>query len=574
MKKHLSIAKQETAPVLQEAAEMVLQKEQVETKEQLLTAFKAHFIMSSADIAVLTSNNEPVNDKFFSLLARAKQIQKDCEVLLGTENQRLGQDIMEQTTSAVNQAFHKLFKWIQREFKSLNLENPQITHAIRRALRVLAERPSLFQSCLDHFAEARDTSLSDSFMTALTGLSSSGRQDNLVKPLDLNAHDPLRYVGDILAWVHSVTVSEKEALEAVFISEGDEMAKGIQTGRENEPWNAMVEEAGVFDGVQALNDLVDRDVAGVAKLLRQRIGQVVQSHPDVIVAYKLANVLRFYLYTFSKVLGKDSMLLESLETLKGSALKQFRILVRDQIDAIKSDGSISITDPQPPEFLQDALGQLSAIVQIYESSFTAEDNREADFVPILEMALEPFVSHSIALGSELPIPAKHIFTLNCCVASRTLLAPYDFVSGHLMQMSEAIDIEARILVQFQHDFLRNQSGLHNLILAARSSDDSGSSRMQDLRQAEAFQPANVRTAGQALDDFLPSALMDARENLKDLQSSEMAQSITAEAAQRFCEDFERIEEIIIALDESDAGQAGTLREALPRTRDEIRVLLS
>ena len=265
MRQHINAAHGETAPVLEEASALLTQREQNETKQQLLQAFNAHFIMSDDDVAVLTSAAEPVNDRYFAVLARAKRLQSDCEILLGTENQSLGLEILEQVSRNLNGAFQKLYRWIQREFKSLNLENPQISSSIRRALRVLAERPSLFQNCLDYFAEAREHILSDAFFTALTGTLVSGQEDKSVKPIELVAHDPLRYVGDMLAWAHSATVSEREALEVLFISEGDEIAKGIQAGRDNEPWHKYSEdeEVGIFDGLKALNELVDRDVTGV-----------------------------------------------------------------------------------------------------------------------------------------------------------------------------------------------------------------------------------------------------------------------------------------------------------------------
>jgi len=54
-------------------------------------------------------------------------------------------EIMDQMTSHLQGAFQKLYRWIQRELKHLSLENPQINAGIRRALRVLAEKPTLFQ---------------------------------------------------------------------------------------------------------------------------------------------------------------------------------------------------------------------------------------------------------------------------------------------------------------------------------------------------------------------------------------------------------------------------------------------
>ena len=36
------------------------------------------------------------------------------------------------------------------------------------------------------------------------------------RPIELQAHDPLRYVGDMLAWVHQALPAEREAAQALF----------------------------------------------------------------------------------------------------------------------------------------------------------------------------------------------------------------------------------------------------------------------------------------------------------------------------------------------------------------------
>jgi hypothetical protein len=583
MKRHISAAHQETAPVLEEASELLQQKEQVESKQQLLKAFNSHFIIPDDDMATLTSTAEPVNDRFFTVLSRAKRIQNDSEILLGTENQRLGSEIMEQISKTLNGAFQKLYRWIQREFKTLNLENPQINSSIRRALRVLAERPSLFQSCLDFFAEAREHILSDAFYTALTGTSVGGAEDSSVKPIELVAHDPLRYVGDMLAWTHSATVSEREALEVLFISDGDEIAKGIQAGRDSEPWNRNAEDEGAsdFDGLKALNELVDRDVAGVARVLRQRIGQVVQSHEETIIAYKIANLLNFYRVTFSKLLGDDSILLESLTTLEESALRQFRALMRDHVATLRESTHTAPLDLGPPEFLQDGLKQLTAIMKTYETSFTPDDSREADFKPVLTEAFEPFLKGSENIAKDMEAPQSSMFIINCLITSRNTLAPFNFTTERIAAMQDEIQRHAADLVEHQYKFFRNTSGLQPLLLAlvplAESKDDFIS-----IRSMETFQPDSLTQASQTLDDFLPSALMDAMENLKALQSSKLAREVTEEAADKFCEDFEQIEEKLMAADEfweqeqDEETLASTqpLRSLFPRTSGEIRVLLS
>ncbi|KAK6596985.1 hypothetical protein H4I96_09637 [Botrytis cinerea] len=549
MKRHISAAHQETAPVIQEASELMKQKEQMQAKQELLNAFNAHFIMSDDDIALLTSTAEPVNDKFFSILNRAKKIQNDCEILLGTENQRLGLEIMEQTTKNLNGAFQKLYRWIQREFKTLNLENPQISSSIRRALRVLAERPSLFQSCLDFFAEARENILSDGFYTALTGTTVGGEEDSSIKPIELVAHDPLRYVGDMLAWTHSATVGEREALEVLFISDGDEIAKGIQAGLDSEPWNRIGEnenEIGHFDGLKALNELVDRDVTGVARVLRQRIGQIT---------------------------GDDSVLLESLATLEESALRQFRALMRDHITSLQAEIQVAPLNLSPPDFLHEGLKQLTAIMKTYETSFTSPETREADFEPILAEAFDPFMQGGENIAKDLPAPRGTIFTINCLLSAQATLAPFDFTISRVSEIKDTIEEHAATLIDHQYTFFLEKSALQPLLQAISSTTD--------IRDHPVFQPASLIQASQTLDDFLPSALMDAMENLKDLQNSILVRQITEEAAERFCGDFEKVEGRLIKADEEleqslneEDGEREPLRVLYPRTGGEIRVLLS
>jgi hypothetical protein len=583
MKRHISSAHHETAPALEEASELMKQKSQVEEKQQLLIAFNSHFVMSEDDIASLTSTAEPVDDRFFAVLSRAKRIQNDCEILLGTENQRLGLEIMEQTSKNLNGAFQKLYRWIQREFKTLNLENPQISSSIRRALRVLAERPSLFQSCLDFFAEAREHVLSDAFYTALTGRSVNGEEDVTVKPIELAAHDPLRYVGDMLAWTHSATVSEREALEVLFISDGNEIAKGIQAGRESEPWNRIAEEDGEnseFDGHKALNELVDRDVAGVARVLRQRFGQVIQSHEETIMAYKIANLLNFYRVTFTKLLGNDSVLLESLASLEEAAMRQFRVLMRDHIAGLNIEAQVPAANLSPPDFLQEGLKQLTAIMRTYETSFTVDETREADFVPILEEVLDPFIKASKTISEDLEKPASIVYAINCLSSTLDTLVPFDFTQKRVEELRSMIQVHSTELIEYQYSFFRGGSALQPLLQALAPLSESKED-IKSIRTLAPFQPNALTQASQALDDFLPSALMDAMENLKHLQSSKIARHVTEEAADRFCEDFEQVEEKLIACDEiweqeadETVGEIEPLRAFFPRTSGEIRVLLS
>ncbi|RSL46983.1 Conserved oligomeric Golgi complex subunit 6 [Fusarium sp. AF-6] len=573
MKSQVVAAHEQTTPALSEASSLLEQRRQVEVKQDLLGAFRKHFIMSESEIAALTMTAEPVDDHFFQALSKAKKISKDCEILLGFEKQTLGLELMEQTSKNINLGFQKLYKWIQREFKTLNLENPQMNSSIRRALRVLAERPSLFQNCLDFFSEARERILSDSFYVALTGSSPSGTEDPSVKPIDMTAHDPLRYVGDMLAWIHSATVSEREALEVLFVAEGEELAKGLKSGRDAEIWRLIAEDDEVeadFNALKALNDLVDRDISGAARVLRQRMEQVIQSNEETIPAYKLANLINFYRITFQKTLGPNTNLVELVEGLETEALRQFRALVRDHIATLQGEFQHAPSDLGPPAFLQDSLKQLKAISKTYDSSLSASEDRESEFENVLAEAFEPFMAGCENMAKVMKDQKGAIFLINCISSATACLEPFDFTRRRTQQLQGKSEEEAKKLVVSQYNFFRKGSGLDPIFSFLEENKDKDAGPLDEKLLGQ---------ASQTLDDFLPSALMDAMENLKHLQDSKLARQVTEEAAEQFCNDFEELEEVILEEDEDSADsddeeEEGRLRSVFPRTTAEIRVLLS
>ncbi|KAJ6275792.1 oligomeric complex COG6 [Bipolaris maydis] len=573
MRGHIAAANKETDAVLEEANSLISQKKQVESKQQVLNAFAAHFLITEDDVTVLTSTVEPVNEEFFQILTRVKKIHHDCQVLLGTEDQRLGLEVLERSSKQLNSAFQKLYRWIQREFKTLDLENPQISASVRRSLRVLAERPALFQSCLDSFAEARESILSDAFHAALTG--STSENHIATKPIEFYAHDPLRYVGDMLAWAHSTTVSEREALENLFISDGEEIKRSIQAGLESEPWLRGDQDAEVFDGRRALNQLVSRDLAGVARLLRQRTEQVIQSHDDATLAYKIANLIGFYKGTFAKLLGADSEVLDVFDTLEASAMRQFRANMRDYVANVQSDLAVAPADLSPPEFLEEALQILKVLAKSYDTSLAATDDDGQGFQAVLSEALDPFLSSCENLQKGMKEPDNSIFAVNCLFAAKEILSQYAFTKERVSDIEDTIQETVAKLTDYQHQYLVNESGLVTLLEALAPISDSAES-LKTVPQLEAFKPDALVSASQQLDEFLPSALIDAAENIKQLRNRKMIQDINEEAAGRFCEDFELVEGKIIAADElvddeeDEDEQEPRLRDLFPRTSGEIR----
>lgn len=364
MRAHIASAKIDSAPMLEEASTLLAAKHESATKQAVLAAFTQHFIVANDELRVLTSSAVPVDEQFFVLLSRVKKIHEDCEPLLGSENERLGMEMMEQTSRNLDAGFKKLYNWVQRALKGLDFEDPQISGSIRRALRFLSERPSMFQNCLEVLADAREQTLSDAFQTAL-----SGEGDGTGSAIEFSAHDLLRYMGDMLAWVHSTTVSEKESLQGLFIADADAINRGMQLGKVSESWLQDSElsvsnddshtEPLTFDGEKALKDLVSRSLSNITTTLQHRTELAIHQHDDILLLFKAQSLLTFYHALFAKLLSPSSPLSTTISSLISTTQSHLHSTLDSDPDTSWASSPTSGPDHHQSNLL--ALSTLAAI---------------------------------------------------------------------------------------------------------------------------------------------------------------------------------------------------------------------
>ena len=109
-------------------------------------------------------------------------------------------------------------------------------------------------------SQTRQATLLSAFTTALT----RGGPGGLPRPIELHAHDPLRYVGDMLAWVHQAIAAEREFLEGLFgmrAEEGGRMVGAVRMQGESEEEEWMAE-------------LMDHAVSGLCTPLKVGSGKL------------------------------------------------------------------------------------------------------------------------------------------------------------------------------------------------------------------------------------------------------------------------------------------------------------
>lgn len=557
-------AAEDTAATLNESITLLENQRTVSQRLDILHALRTRFILPEYEKATLLASGD-IDSAFFVALKNARAMNSDCQILLGFDEQTLGLELMEDLSKVINLAYQRLYRWTQKELKALNLESSQMGFPLRQALSALSQRESLFQDCLMFFAEARQRILNQAFHEALTGSPDPGsNREPSVKPIDMVAHDPIRYMGDMLAWIHSTSVGEREVLDTFFVTDGTVVEDVFDIGR-HDAWNSVEGDYGSHKNTsELLNSLVDKAISGVSRILRQRMEQLIQSNDDAVTSYNQHNLLNFYKATFEGLIGKESALVVCIEDLAAEAFRQFRLILRDQIGMLRTESYQLSEELSPPGFFIDSIRQLATISKSFEASLSATPgNPEEAFDEILGEAFDPFFNGCVGISRRLPQPESTIFLLNCELLCVKELESYGTVRSRLSSILSSIEVHKAELVDHHHEHLLSSSGVDPLLSTAKKAADGTQSGI-DL--------GLLAAAAQKLDQFLPSAHIDTIERLSHVDDAKMARGIADDAIAKFCADFDIIETYLFT-DQAETEQEN-VRSVFPRTSAEIRVLLS
>ncbi|KAF3918974.1 hypothetical protein ABW20_dc0108809 [Dactylellina cionopaga] len=533
---------------IQESDAMVSERLKVKQKEALLYAFLEKFTLPVADLANITSSPQSLDDNFFDTLIRVKAIHSDCEILLGSESTRAGVDIMDQMTRNLNSAYQRVYLWLQRELKILSFETPIGNHRVRKALDVLTSRPALLQSCIDTLAESRQRTLNESLSTALTGGTPTD-----AKPIDIMAHDPIRYIGDMLAWLHSALVSELEALQAIF-----ELSPGAETWSQSSVTGLEILLEAEVHLRDHIRPLADKSLETALSTFRLRTEHVISSHEEPTLLYGLLNILSFYRETFQKHVGTEASLLFTIDSLISTATRQLQSCLRDFVRSVQHDMPSATSDLSPPLFLLDALGRFKDLIKNFEGSLISEFYRPQAFDMIYSEALQPYIKGCEALSKDLSSPQSHIFIVNCLEVSKNTLRLSIYGTDNYMHLiDDAIDHHITSIVGDLHDSFLEESGISKIL---RLGDDLDPTLVTEETLTE---------CSKQLDEFLPTALTNAELQLTHLLRPSLKKSIIRIALDEFVQDFTRVEVALTSLPDTISP-----RNFFPRTTEEIKILLS
>lgn len=400
----LQDAREGTANLLSKTSSLQQEQEDLGRKAEITATFLQRFQLSAEELRAL--EGDEVNDQFFDSLRRIGEIRSDCKGLLQNYHQRVGLDIMDSLAQRLEKGYEKLYRWVQQESRDLQ-HHSEVRSSFARALRMLKAMPVYYRHCCQEIAQTRRLLVIRRFLAALT------RGGDGARPIELNAHDPGRYVGDMCAWAHQATASEMDFFATVLCLTQDKQDERAE-----------------------VCTLVTEVMGGVSRPLKARITQCITSHGtgtptaaaqrDGVTLYKLSNILDFYTESIGILLlpaktgsseasanagSDDSTNLDVvLEEMARQAREMFFMVMDEEAQRLNSNPPAPPRDLSPPRSVLQATEQLSRLLELTSASLTSYEEHAIE--KLMSASVDPILSAIDKGARDLGPSDKAVYMIN------------------------------------------------------------------------------------------------------------------------------------------------------------------
>ncbi|KAI9209389.1 oligomeric Golgi complex subunit 6 [Polychytrium aggregatum] len=560
MEDKLKTANERTFRIVSRIKDMKESSQRALIRKSLAEAFVKRFTLSDQEIQILTTPHLEINKSFFDALDHLHQINEDCRALLVTDHQHAGLEIMDSITIYQDLAYEKLFKWTQAQCRGLTRDMPDLNRTLKDAMRALKLRPVLFQTCVEDVCHIRRTAVGKAFLDALT----RGGPGGFPRPMELHAHDPLRYAGEMLAWVHQASVGEHEMLEGLFdIRKKPALHSPIRTQSSAEEDSPSGLES-LLDDSDVVERILNKGLEGVCRPLRARLESIIATQQKPLVNYKLMNLVQFYYNTVSRVLGSSAELTITLHEIEGVANHAFFENLNGQASEMIKAPEAPKRDLLPSPTINDAVSQLKEIMTSYQSSLVPHEEREKDFANLLRALLDPLLQVCVLGSAALSTFESAIYMANCLYHVQTTLKPYPFTDQQIAALEGQIQHQLETLIQEQHTTILKRSGLAYMVETMDKND-----KHEPLALLPGMDARSISDAMSQLDTFLCNVAVEASSLLARLTSSRLAKTVVQRALRLFVDDYSRFHDAV--MDPSNRYEFPST--ILARTVGEVETLL-
>lgn len=471
------------------------QKRALQLKKGLLVSFRNKFTLNEYEQYVLEQGD--ISADYFAALRRAEDINAACEILLALDNPELGRRVLAQNNDLLARAAARIRAFCNRALANMYLlHNRDRLALLHLCLAYLQSKPDQLVAVVDAFVDARAAALADEFALQASGHGADAAPALDSRPVFYSLHDPVRFIADLLAYVHSLVVNESETVGGLFETDVDA--------------------------------IVERILHSLARPIRLHIDQLVLKEMRLSTLNQMLTHLQLYHMMFAKLPHGAGVCATLADTIR---LAQDRIVsvVSNRLVLVSNSNLAQIdlsADLQPPEWIIDFYADLLPVLDAAagETVFGLAPDEHAKFLAlIVDEPIAIFSGHLAALQKTLNLRDVIIFKLNFLDLVLTKIMPIGLLSDKVLDLNHTITDLASELKAMQLQVLLKDCTLTDFynvmnMICPMEDDLFEPSIYQAITENKLFTRENIVAADATIQAVLPPALLDIQLALMKLNS--------------------------------------------------------
>lgn len=481
-------------------------------KKNLLISFKEKFTLNEYEEFVLNSGD--LNNEFFTTLARAERINENCSILLSLDNPQLGLKIIAKSNQMINRSIDRIVSYTNKTLGNMySLSSKSRLATLHQCFKYLQNKLNYFNSIVNTFSESRSKVLVDEFNRQVQGdfeVNGQGRSSSISsdsRPIYMSAHDPVRFVGDLLAYVHSVSVNESETITSIFTM-GDDNDKEFEN---------------------IIQDVTDKILQSLSRPIKARVEQIVTTETKLSTLVQIFNLVELYNIMFTKQLGKAGNIVETVKQLIKVCQGRIFMIISNRLATIKNKNLTKLDlnlDLQPPEWIIEFYSDILPIVDQITTetilNLSPEENEKFLNLIVNEpiQVFNEHVDHNKVFSEKKDVLIIKSNFLDL-ILSKTI--PVSLLSEKVLEVNEMIDKLTEEITQLELNNMLGQCGLYdyfNIInmICPFSDDFFEVSIYEPIKENKLYTKDSFVQVDEKVQEFFPSAMIEMQQSLLKLNS--------------------------------------------------------
>ncbi|KRX24066.1 Conserved oligomeric Golgi complex subunit 6 [Trichinella nelsoni] len=449
MSNHLRDTRTETVKLINQIAKLRKQIEYTENSTSILNNFLSEFQLKAEELdALKSSTNENLSPNFFHAIKRAEQIHAAAKQLSLSGTNTVGLSIVENMAEVMRSAFDTLYHFIQTQCRRMTSETVSIGLTLCEAFMTMQKRCTIFEYSLEEFCSARRSFLIHIFIDSL-----SKSSDSRIKPIESYSHDPLHYIGDMLALIHQATVNEKELLLSLLkLCDKGVLEKYIPL---------------------ALSKITD----GLSRPFKIRAEQTLARPLGPVILYQLYVMFHFHLTTVGEKLSKQSELRSCLDDCEQLAMKLFQNCLNTKVCSILKKFHACQSDLVPVQGVSELLQLLRDVLHTPSGTTVLHaDDKKRCYSLVFASVIDPMLQTLTMYSTDLSPVDFATYMLNCINAVHSAVAMYEFSNQRLEMLQAQIEVHLGNVVNEMANYILNKVGLTEAYKKALDNNNSDNQR--------------------------------------------------------------------------------------------------